>query len=58
MIGWMLCFIRYYQKKNNRLEEELLVAELEGDERKLLNIVQYEILKEDGDFKLKLTSLC
>jgi hypothetical protein len=58
MIGWMLCFIRYYQKKNNRLEEELLVAELEGDERKLLNIVQYEILKEDGDFKLKLKSLC
>jgi hypothetical protein len=40
------------------LEGELLVAELEGDERKLLNVVQYEILKEDGDFKLKLKSHC
>jgi len=58
MIGWMLCFIRNYQKKNNRLEGELLVAEMEGDERKLLKIVQYEILKEDGDLKLKLKSLC
>lgn len=54
----MLCFIRNYQKKNNRLEGELLVAEMEGDERKLLKIVQYEILKEDGDLKLKLKSLC
>jgi len=40
------------------LEGELLVAEMKGDERKLLNIVQYEVLKEDGAFKLKLKSLC
>jgi hypothetical protein len=39
------------------LEGELLVAELEGDERKLLNIVQYKVLKEDGEFKLKLKFL-
>lgn len=56
--GWLLWFIRNYQKKNDKLEGELLVAELEGDERKLLNVVQYEILKEDGDFKLKLKSHC
>jgi hypothetical protein len=39
------------------LEGELLVAELEGDERKLLNIVQYEVLKEDVESKLKLKFL-
>jgi hypothetical protein len=58
MTGWMLRFISNYQKKNDRLEGELLVAELEVDERNPLNIVQYEVLKEDGDFKLKLKSLC
>jgi hypothetical protein len=36
----------------------LFVAELEGIRRKLLNIAQQEVLTEDGDFKLKLKTLC
>jgi len=34
------------------------VVDTEGVKRKLLNYVQQEILTEDGDFKLKLITLC
>jgi len=55
---WMKCFIRNSQKKHDRWESEMSVVDTEGVKRKLLNYVQQEILTEDGDFKLKLITLC
>lgn len=34
------------------------LVDMEGVKRKLLNTVQQEVLTEDGDFKLKLITLC